>query len=346
MSLHELPELRDAVLPAVCKLFSVSRQTAVLFADALVGNAEDASPMLRAAFAHSARSRFAAQAAQAEAAPCDRNGGYKSVYFTGKHVTCITRPLRFATLRQMLLELIVQSIMAERGHNVPRVRLALVRVVGTPVISLYQMVSQAERMQCTLAEFLASEAFAAMGVPERLGALVIALCSVCQGLYRLKSELGIRHGDLKPDNIMRRNADDANAMRHWCLIDFGQKVGEGGSDVFFLAWWLVHSYSRHVPPRLLRVLQRALRVPRVALAALPAAATYPPGRGGLVDFAQCVPRSGEAPVTSKPDETWRRQFGLTKAELYAIQRCVVLPNIEPVLFTKALHRLYVAKGAS
>jgi hypothetical protein len=259
MSLHELPELRDAVLPAVCKLFSVSRQTAVLFADALVGNAEDASPMLRAAFAHSARSRFAAQAAQAEAAPCDRNGGYKSVYFTGKHVTCITRPLRFATLRQMLLELIVQSIMAERGHNVPRVRLALVRVVGTPVISLYQMVSQAERMQCTLAEFLASEAFAAMGVPERLGALVIALCSVCQGLYRLKSELGIRHGDLKPDNIMRRNADDANAMRHWCLIDFGQKVGEGGSDVFFLAWWLVHSYSRHVPPRLLRVLQRAVR---------------------------------------------------------------------------------------
>jgi hypothetical protein len=339
------PALSEAVVPAVCRLFGVSRPTAVLFADALAAAADDASPMLRAAFAHSARSRFAAQAALLEAQPCDRNGGYKSVYFGAKHVTCITRPLRFATLRQLLLELIVQSLMAERGHNVPRVRLALVRVVGTPIVSLYQMVSQSERMQYTLAEYLAGDEYAALGDDERLAALVIALCGICQGLYRLRSELGIRHGDLKPDNIMRRSTDDASVMRHWCLIDFGQtKAGDAGSDVFFLAWWLVHSYARHVPPRLLAVLRRALRVPAEALAALPAGATLVAARG-VVDFAQCVKRTAAAPAASKPDETWRRQFGVTKSELYAIQRAVVLPEIEPVLFTKTLHRVYATRRA-
>ena len=128
MSLRDFVELQDGVVPTLCRLFSLNRQTAGLFVDALNSTGDECSPLLRATLLHSSRSRFAAHAASLEMTDSDRHGGYKQVYLQPKVVVCITRPIRFGTFRQLLLELVIQSIMAERGHNVPEMRRAMVRL--------------------------------------------------------------------------------------------------------------------------------------------------------------------------------------------------------------------------
>jgi hypothetical protein len=342
MSLRDFVELQDSVVPTLCRLFSLNRQTAGLFVDALNSTGDECSPLLRATLLHSSRSRFAAHAASLEMADSDRHGGYKQVYLQPKVVVCITRPIRFGTFRQLLLELVIQSIMAERGHNVPEMRRAMVRVVGTPTVTLYQVVSQAERMQQTLAEYMTSQAYSDLEETEKTNSLVVVMCSACQGVYRLQSELKIHHGDLKPDNIMRRG-EAAPTMRQWCLIDFGQaRTGELGSDILFLFWWLVHMYAKHLPRGLRSFVGRSLRVPVGSLADVPFASSLVAGPTGTVDFGKCVKRTTAlAAGASAADESWRRQFGLTKSELYTLQRTVSAPKLQPLVVNAALHRLYV-----
>ena len=342
MSLRDFTELQSSVVPTICRLFSLSRQTAGLFVEALNSTGEECSPLLRATLLHSSRSRFAAHAASLERAESDRHGGYKQVYLQPKVVVCITRPIRFATFRQLLLELVIQSIMAERGHNVPHMRRAMVRVVGTPLVTLYQVVSQAERMQQTLAEYMSSEEFGALDDTERLNSLVVVLCSACQGVYRLQSELKIHHGDLKPDNIMCRG-ETVPTMRKWCLIDFGQaRSGEAGSDIFFLFWWLLHMYAKHLPKKLRSFVAKSLCVPYDALASVPLSSSILASPNGTVDFARPVRRASPLPASAPgADENWRKQFGLTKSELYALQRHIAAPKLQPLAVNTALHKLYV-----
>jgi hypothetical protein len=342
MSLRDFTELQSSVVPTICRLFSLSRQTAGLFVDALHSTSDECSPMLRATLLHSSRSRFAAHAASLERAESDRHGGYKQVYLEPKVAVCITRPIRFATFRQLLLELVIQSIMAERGHNVPHMRRAMVRVVGTPLVTLFQVVSQAERMQQTFAEYMASDAFGGLEESERMNSLVVVLCSACQGVYRLQSELKIHHGDLKPDNIMCRG-EAVPTMRKWCLIDFGQaRSGEAGSDVFFLFWWLLHMYAKYLPKKLRSFVAKSLCLPYESLAAVPFGSSVVASANGTVDFARVVRRTTPLPASAPgADENWRRQFGITKSELYALQRHVSAPKLQPLVVNSALHKLYV-----
>ena len=341
MSLRDFTELQSSVVPTICRLFSLNRQTAGLFVDALNSTGDECSPMLRATLMHSSRSRFAAHAASLERAESDRHGGYKQVYLQPKVVVCITRPIKYATFRQLLLELVIQSIMAERGYNVPHMRRAMVRVVGTPLVTLYQVISQAERMQQTLAEYMASDAFGGLDEKERTNTMVVVLCSACEGVYRLHSELNIHHGDLKPDNMMRR-CEAAPTMRQWCLIDFGQaRSGELGSDIFFLFWWLLHMYAKYLPRRLRAFVARSLCVPFEALRDVPFASSVVAAPNGTVDFGKAVVRSSALASAAPADENWRKQFGLTKSELYALQRTIAAPKLGPLAVNRALHKLYV-----
>jgi hypothetical protein len=341
MSLRDFTELQASVVPTICRLFSLNKQTAGLFVDALNSTGEECSPMLRATLLHSSRSRFAAHAASLERVESDRHGGYKQVYLQPTVVVCITRPIRFATFRQLLLELVVQSIMAERGYNVPHMRRAMVRIVATPLVTLYQVISQAERMQHTLAEYLASDAFGGLNEQEKLNSIVVVLCSACEGVYRLQSELKIHHGDLKPDNIMCR-CETAPTMRQWCLIDFGQaRSGDPGSDIFFLFWWLLHMYAKYLPRKMRAFVARSLCVPLDAIRDVPFASSVVRAQSGMVDFAKVVPRSSELISAAPADENWRRQFGITKSELYALQRHISAPKLGPLVVNKALHKLYV-----
>jgi hypothetical protein len=341
----------DALLPVLAQTIvaalGLARAEADLLADQLRAEADELHPALRAAFMATARSRLSRSAAECDARECDRHGGFKSVYFEGDRVVSITRPARYAPTRLALLEVLIQHAMYARGHNVPRAHAATVGVVGTPCVGLYRLVVSSERMTCTLAEFLQGEHYAALPPATQTNACVMMLSCVCHGLHKLHAELGIRHGDLKPDNVMLRGrvedcAARAGILRRWCLIDFGLTKGvtTRGGDIFFLCWFLVHVYAKHVPAAVLRVARRVLRVKPAALAAHPHAATFAPTERGYVDFARVVGRADPPAVTADADANWRRSYGLTKHELYTLQRAIDAPDAEPSVFVRAVHRAF------
>ena len=296
-------------------------------------------PELFSEVARGARTKLGRLAAAAEASKADRHGGFKAVYFDDARVIAVTKPLRAHAARQSILELLVQCAMFEARLAVPAVHGALLRVCSTPVVGLYQVVSHSERMKCTLAEYLASEEHAGLDERGRTNALVAMLCAVCRTLSRLAAEFQIRHGDLKPDNIMRRDETPSkrDPTRLWCLIDFGQvkSTTAVGADLFFLLWWLVNVYKRGIPAGLLRVLEKQLEVPESAVRGV---LTPPPiAKRGVVSFARPLARDGAI-----GEDAWSKQHGITKTELYAVQRHVEVPALEPVRFVRAIRPLYSA----
>jgi hypothetical protein len=137
---------------------------------------------------------------------------------------------------------------------------------------------------------------------------------------------------------MRRNEAPSkkDPTRVWALIDFGQvrsNVAVGG-DLFFLLWWLVHVYAKYVPRAVLRVLSRALVVPESALDAVRLDPDIV-GDNGRVDFSKRVAR--DAPMA---EDSWVKQYGITKTELYSVQRSIRIPLLEPVRFVHAIRPLY------
>ena len=346
--LEALETLEAAVVPAIVATLGLSRAEAEALAAYMRGDAAELSPGLRAAFMGMVRSRLARRAAECEHRQHDRHGGFKSVYFDRDRVISVAKPQRYAHARAALLEVVIQHVMSARGHNVPRVFAAHVRVAGTPCAAFYQIVAQSERMTCTLAEALHAAAYTALAAEERARVCLIMLSCVCHGLHKLKKELGIRHGDLKPDNIMLRGelaaaSSATDVLRRWCLIDFGlTKCSDAaGSDLFFLAWWLVHHYAKSVPPAVRDVLALALLVPHGALGAL--APTFVANDKGLVDFAGVATRAPAAPaVATEHEQAWRRQYGVTKHEIYHVQRTVALPAAEPSAFVRLVHRAFSA----
>jgi hypothetical protein len=56
-----------------------------------------------------------------------------------------------------------------------------------------------------------------------------------------------------------------------------------------------------------------------------------------VSFAHPLRRAGAI-----GDDAWSRQHGITKTELYAVQRHVEVPALEPVRFVRAIRALYEA----
>lgn len=321
-------------------LFCVRPRAAALLVEYLSMPADsEPPPALLSEVARGARTKLGRVAAAAEAAKADRHGGFKAVYFDGERVVSVTKPLRAHIARQAILELLVQCAMFDARLAVPAVHSALMRVCSTPVVGLYQVVSHSERMKCTLAEYLASDEHAGLDEKGKTNALVAMLCAVCRTLARLAAEFEIRHGDLKPDNIMRRDEPPSkrDPTRLWCLIDFGQvkSTAAVGADLFFLLWWLVNVYKRGIPAALLRVLERHLDVPESAVRGV----LTPPAvaKRGVVSFARPIARDGAI-----GEDAWSKQHGLTKTELYAVQRHVEVPALEPVRFVRAIRPLYSA----
>jgi hypothetical protein len=347
-----IPAALDAVLvPTITSLLALTRPDAERMATMLRESDQTAEvpPDLRAQLMCSARTRLANRALKAESRKSDRNGGFKSVYFDGCEVISIGRTQRCAQMRQGVIEFLMQHAMYRNGYNVPQMCLTIVRVASTPVIGMYQIISHSERMTCTLAEFLHASAYNAQREEERVRSCVIMLSCVCYGLHKINTEMSIRHGDLKPDNVMLRGRqDDANntngILRRWCLIDFGlmKDCRSSCGDIFFLCWWLVHSYTRHIPPRVLSTLRRALCVPYAAMSAVQNATTYVPNGRGNVEFAKTVRRVDPSAVVSDADAQWRKQYGLTKVELYQVQRALEAPTLEPAVFVKKVHKLFHA----
>ncbi len=325
------------------RCFGLSPNAAARLADFLRGS--ELYPDVLAELMLSARTRLAKRAIQAESEPVDREGGFKRVWYADRddRVLTITRACRITDARQALLEVVVQAGLSDRGVAVPRVFSTNVRLAGTPVCQLFQVTTVAERMHCTLADRLGSAEFAAMAETDRTNELVMMISSMCRCVHRMERHLGVTHGDLKPDNIMLRARPDGCAdLGDWCMIDFGlSKVG-GCRDMFFLSWWLVNPYAKHVPPRLLASLRAALRVPREAVAAAKCASTL--GAGETIDFGACVPRQKGYRPKPGQDDTWVSRYGITKSELYDVQRTIDMPCYDPRAFYATFIRpLYVAK---
>ena len=323
----------------VRSLFGMRPRAAALLVEYLHGAADaEPPPELFSEVARAARTKLGRIAAATAAAKPDRHGGFKAVYFDGERVLAVTKPLRAAVARQALLELLVQSAMFDDGFAVPAVYGALMRVCSTPVVGLYQVVSHSERMKCTLAEYLASDEHGGLDARGQTNAVVAMLCAVCRTLSRLAGEFQIRHGDLKPDNIMQRDGpvSKRDPTSRWCLIDFGQvkSTTAVGADIFFLLWWLVNVYSRHVPAPLLCALSGALKVPESAVRGVLSPA--PIAERGLVSFAGPLRRAG-----SIGEDAWSKQHGLTKTELYAVQRHVDIPALDPLRFVRSIRTFYV-----
>jgi hypothetical protein len=331
----EAPE----TLGTVRRLLGLTHKPASLLLDYLRGTGdEEPNPELLGEFLRSARTKLSRLALVRAEGKADRHGGFKSVYFDDERVLAVTKPLRSSTARQALIELLVQCAMHENGHAVPCVHTAHVRVCSTPTAGLYQVISHAERMKATLAEYLSSGDYAALDARNKGNAIVVMLCAVCRTLVKLEAELQIRHGDLKPDNIMQRDEAPSkkDPTRAWALIDFGQVRSNAsvGGDLFFLLWWLVHVYAKHVPRKVLAVLALALDVP---VSALESVSLNPPivAKNGRVDFASRVKRGG-----TLGDDSWLKLYGVTKTELYSVQRAIKVPALEPKQFVLAIRRLY------
>ena len=324
-------------------LFSVPGRAAGLLVEYLRGSPDAEPPAeLLGELMRGTRTKLGrlATSVAAGAAP-DRHGGFKSVYFDEDRVLGVTKPLRTAVARQALLELLVQYAMYEDGCSVPAVYGALLCVCSTPTVGLYQVVSHSERMQCTLAEYLTGAEYGGLDAVGQTNAIVAMLCAVCRTLARLSSEFQIRHADLKPDNIMQRHERPSkrDPTRGWCLIDFGQIKAETkvGGDLFFLLWWLVGVYKKHVPRKLLKLLSRALDVPASAVG-IALSPPIKPDESGTVRFSARIERS-----LAIGDDAWSKQHGLTKSELYAVQRSISVPALEPTRFVRVIRRLYRAK---
>lgn len=347
-----IPRALDAVLvSSLCSLMALHRSDAERMADVLRDERADMEipSDLRAHLMSQCRTRLACRAAKAEARKSDRNGGFKAVYFDGCDVIAISRPQRYAQTRTCLVEFLAQHAMYAKGHNVPQLCSAIVRVVSTPVLGMYQVVAHSERMTCTLAEYLVSPVYSAASDEARTRACVIMMSCVCYGLHKINNEMHIRHGDLKPDNVMLRGkledasrSDGEGVLRRWCLIDFGlmRDCSSSCGDVFFCCWWLAHCYAKHLPPKVLGIVRRALAVSVGALVDAPHAGSYVASDRGVVDFSKTVGRVSPVAVAAEADVQWRRLYGITKSELYAVQRALLAPALEPAVFVKKVHVLF------
>lgn len=328
----------------VRSLFCMRPRAAALLVEYMHGAADaEPPPELFSEVARAARTKLGRIAAATADSKADRHGGFKAVFFDDQRVLAVTKPLRAAVARQALLELLVQYAMFDEGYAVPAVFGALMRVCSTPIVGLYQVVSHSERMKCTLAEYLASDEHGNLDERGQTNAVVAMLCAVCRTLSRLASQFQIRHGDLKPDNIMRRDEplSKRDPTRRWCLIDFGQVKATTavGADMFFLLWWLVNVYKKNVPAPLLEKLARKLTIPEASVRGV---LTPPPiAEGGSVSFAKAIRRAGAI-----GEDAWSKQHGLTKTELYAVQRHVDIPALEPVRFVRSIRTLYKTSAAS
>ena len=331
----------DWAFPSLRRCFGLSPRASQRLADFLRGS--ELSPDVLAELMMSARTRLAKRALQMESEPVDREGGFKRVWYDDDEtrVITITRACKLADARQALLEVVVQAGLADRGVAVPRIHSTNVRLAGTPVCQLFQVTTVAEKMHSTLADRVQSHAFASMSDTDRSNELVMMISSMCRCVHKMQKHLGVAHGDLKPDNIMLRGSPSGPAdIRDWCMIDFGLSKASACSDLFFLCWWLANPYAKYVPAKLLASIRAALRVPRSAVAASKLAATL--GPGDTVDFSARVPRQKGLRVKSGQDESWVEKYGITKGELYDIQRTIVAPCYDPREFYATIVRpLYV-----
>ena len=331
------------VAPCIRKVFGLSPRGSAKLADFLRGS--DLYPDVLAELMMSARTRLARRAIQIESEPVDREGGFKRVWYDeDDRVLAITRACKIGDARQALLEVVVQACLAESGVAVPRILGTNVRIAGTPVCQLFQVTTVAEKMHCTLADRLGSDAFARLSEVARTNEIVMMISSMCRCVHKMHKHIGFVHGDLKPDNIMLR-AEPAAAtadMRDWYVIDFGLSKRAACSDMFFLCWWLANPYAKYIPPAVLASLRAALRVPRTALDAAKCAATL--GPGDPIDFAGRVPRQKGLKPKSAQDETWVSKYGITKGELYDIQRTIVAPCFDPrAFYAQFVRPLYVSR---
>jgi len=131
-------------------------------------------------------------------------------------------------------------------------------------------------------------------------------------------------------------------IRDWYVIDFGLSKCGSCSDLFFLCWWLANPYAKHMPPAVLASLRSALRVPRASLDAAKCAASL--GPGDTIDFAGRVPRHKGFKPKSAQDETWVSKYGITKGELYDIQRTIAAPCFDPrAFYAQFVRPLYVSR---
>jgi hypothetical protein len=330
----------DWALPCIRRCFGLSPRGSQRLADFLRGS--ELAPDVLAELMMSARTRLAKKALQMESEPVDREGGFKRVWYDDDdRVITITRACKLADARQALLEVIVQAGLAVRGVAVPQIHSTNVRLAGTPVCQLFQVTTVAEKMHSTLADRIQSHAFGSMCETDRSNELVMMLSSMCRCVHRMQKHLGVAHGDLKPDNIMLRESPSGPAdFRDWCMIDFGLSKASACSDMFFLCWWLANPYSKHVPPKLLASIRSALRVPRSALAASKCAATL--GACDTVDFSSCVPRAKGLKFKSGQDQSWAEKYGITKGELYDIQKTMTAPCYDPrEFYARFIRPLYV-----
>jgi hypothetical protein len=126
------------------------------------------------------------------------------------------------------------------------------------------------------------------------------------------------------------------------VIDFGLSKRASCSDLFFLCWWLVNPYAKYMPASVLASLRSALSVPRDALASSKCAATL--GAGDTIDFAERVPRQKGHKPKSAQDESWVSKYGITKGELYDIQRTIAAPCFDPrTFYAQFVRPLYVSR---
>ena len=337
------PALGPWVPGCIRKSFGLSQRASARLADFLGGS--ELYPDVLAELMMSARTRLARRAIQIESEPVDREGGFKRVWYdeSEDRVLTITRACKLSDARQALLEVVVQAGLAEHGVAVPRILATNVRLAGTPVCQLFQVTTVAERMHCTLADRLASSAFAGLPDTARTNEIVMMISSMCRCVHKMHRHIGFMHGDLKPDNIMLRVEPTGQAdIRDWYVIDFGLSKNGSCSDLFFLCWWLANPYAKYMTPVVLESLRAALRVPRAALAAAKCASTLGPGE--TMDFAACIPRQKGHKAKSAQDESWVSKYGITKSELYDIQRTIATPCYDPrAFYAKFVRHLYVAR---
>ena len=244
-------------------------------------------------------------------------GGFKRLYKLSP-TTCrlIVQPCNnFRVLSMTIREALLQNYLSNIFDFVPKI--TSMRLVRSGILSvpIYEVILDMQYLAETLLSWLSTNKD-----PTHIIQIFI---EILESLCKLR-EAGIRHNDLKPDNIM---IHDGKVF----FIDYGLATLESeeqkGCDLFFFSWFAVHRIGHTLPEELLDHFKRSLRIPLSEISPERLAKLNCQRDRNFIYLDRPIKRAGQ---------TWVDLYGIDKQTLYQLSHTIQDSDAQCESFLKKL----------
>jgi hypothetical protein len=263
-------------------------------------------------------------------------GGFKVVMEMPQRNACcaMSRPdTNVDRLKSAFKEAVTHAVMFEMGgQRFPKLISFRCVNIGNGCYPIIQFCTETQRLKMTMYQMTQRKEFQKSKVAIRGAIMYSCFMQVFASILWME-ERGIKHNDLKPDNIMaiptRRKFIECGAHRvptygvYWCLVDFGEAKTPlfdepnncNGGDLFKFAWWSFHVIKK-IPAQQRELLCSCLRLKRSDIHSNLLPKCMQNSSSEILDYSVL---NGD---NHCPNNEWQLRWGWEKKKLYKTQHAI------------------------